>query len=338
MYNQEEVGEFVAKKPSKFVKVADKMVTTAGVLVAAGVVTILGYPIVEAVIRNNQSQANSGRGQTENNIIYAAKPARTLPRAVARLYNSVVSINYGDFRGSGVKIGSNLVLTAGHLVMPSGEGHPDELRCGDINDSVSDVFTQLGNQTPIVNWYGQNNGRRNAANTSDYALLRVDPDSTFARLPVAPVSASSPSIGSPVYNINYESNADQKLARLPNSQVASEYMGERIGYAAEYAGIVVGKYYGEIEIAEDLQGYGPRRYREKQSHGGASGGPVFSEQGEMFGTVVSSYNSGSASYILKSYGVHLPVNQRQAVSVEAVQPISPALIRSAERNLGPNVC
>lgn len=303
-------------------------------LIAASTIGI-GF-IAAALIKPNAPSSDTNRSSNQNvsaeSLTYAQRPPRILPRLVQNEYDSVLKVDYGEYRGSGVKVGPNLVWTAGHMVMPAGAGHPSSAVCS-YDAKTENVNSSLGNGDFIQNWYGQYNGPNNP-NYPDFALLSVISDSGFDRLPTASIARSTPSRGDLAYFINYESNAKGTIARFP-SQSESPFLGpQTYSHAAEYAGIILGKFNGLYEVAGGLQGYGPARGREENSHPGASGGPVFNTVGKTEGVVIATIRNGeSVGQIATDFGVVLPLPRDSTVGVSLVQPISSTLLLGVESAL-----
>lgn len=271
-------------------------------------------------------------------LIHAKKPPSKLPPLVQRDYDSVIQVNYGDAQGSGVKVSASKVLSAGHLVMPEGQGHPSPVICGQ-QAGTSNVHSTTPYDNQIINYFGRYNGP-NSSGFPDYSLLSIDADDTFASLPSASIARSAPPIGSVVYFINYESNDTGQVYSYPNQAVAQNYEGGHSDHAAEYAGIVIGQSDGLMVVATGLQGYGPTDGRQVNSHGGSSGGGVFEGSGPLVGLSDDSSNEVQpAGSIAAQYGVVLPLNSRHGVGVTYVQPITPAILQNAEAQMtGQTAC
>lgn len=286
----------------------------AGSLVlAAGVIAVLN--------KNEQSSLKE-----------AQRLPATLPPAVQRGAASAVKVRYNydlsiGGEGSGVKIGPDLVLTAGHVVL-SGNPH-NQLEC-------AGSYT-LNKYTTSRDWADQVINRKaidNSSNDSvgqDMAVLRVKRDAAFDRLPTARIAANQPTKGETVFFVNYEvAGPRSRIDRYPRAGLADPIalITGAYDYPAEYAGTITGYQGPYLTVATSEAGYGPQAGKETKSRDGGSGGPVFNEAGTLIGEMVASYyNSESVSEISSEQGVKLQSEPSPMRQITIVQPITKALLQ-----------
>ena len=259
-------------------------------------------------------------------------PAK-LPSPIKRVAESAVKIKYNvgspdGSGGSGVKIGTDLVLTAGHVVS---EGSHGSLQC---EDSYTLNVNTYGNYSDsnILSSNGVDSDSR------DLAVLQVEQNYPFYFLPTALMAVNQPEKGEPVFFINYEGVSDDptSLDRYPNEELAAAWDGEAArvyGHPAEYAGTVVGHAGSFLLVATEQQGYGPEPGRETTTYPGASGGPVFNRAGRLVGIVTASDESNNGISITLRHGVNLQDGPLDKVQVTVVQPVTKDIVRPLVRGL-----
>jgi hypothetical protein len=324
-------------KPSLAKRLGKAVLDAAVVTVYGAAGLLIVATIIDIAEPGNKKTSTAAASAPAAHIIRAPKPPRSLPKTVRRMYDSAIELNYGNYKGSAVKVGPRLAFSAGHMVIPArGEGHPKPIECG-INSSTENIYTSPGGYDQITNWTGKFDGLETNPIAPDYSLLKIRPDPQFDRLPIAPIVKSTPAKGSLAYFINYEENSPNGgLERFPNQALANYYEGQNFGHAAEYAGIVLGMYDGFLAIAQNLQSYGPSQHKEVVSHDGASGGPIFNKYGQLEGVVSNGVTATTAGEITQQYGMHLQLNPKQGVDIEYVQPIDQSLFKQARASLGPS--
>lgn len=173
----------------------------------------------------------------------AQKVPETLPLSVQRMVASAVKVYYnedlpiGD-EGSGVKVGPDLVLTAGHVAL---DDNPNKvLECK--GSFTSNKYTSILSYTDlIVDVWATNNSAIDTVG-QDMGLLRVSPDQAFDALPTARIAASQPAKGETAFFVNYEDENDGNgnSEYYPNSATAQYAAGHNYGHPAEYAGTILG--------------------------------------------------------------------------------------------------
>jgi len=253
----------------------------------------------------------------------------SLPRAVKRQAASALKVFINsdlnsNSEGSGVKIGPDLVLTAGHVVLeynPSGE-----LECAG-SYTLNKYSSSPGNEDQITDWsaaYDTNND----TSDEDIGVLRIRKDKAFDRLPTARISSQTPVKGQAVFFINYETGGpSSNVDYYPNTGEANYWDGKNYGHAAEYAGTVLGRQGPDLVIDTGLKGYGPRAGRQVVSHDGASGGEIVNEEGQVVAIDVAENGGETAAGITRDYDVSVPASPKAVLQLDLAQPVTPALAR-----------
>lgn len=250
-------------------------------------------------------------------------PAK-LPKPVSDESNTAVKVVYGSDLstggdGSGVKIGPDTVLTAGHMVLLSDpRGISDCYGSYTLNVNTPGFYSR----DPILGSNAIYNGSR------DIAVLRVGEDEDFAELPTATVAANQPGTGEPVFFINYEAGGHSKfLGRYPNDQLARQLGYKDIrsyGHPAEYGGVVLGHDGSDLVVMTGEEGYGPENGRQMNSHHGASGGPVFNRAGKVIGLSVA-IESLNEFQITSQFNVAMPLSFSDR-DISLVQPVTQGMV------------
>jgi hypothetical protein len=247
------------------------------------------------------------------------------------MYNQDLSRGGG---GSGVKVGHDLVLTAGHVVLQ--DNSSNTLECA--GSYTLNRYTQSPyDADQIVDWtavYDDNTNATSGPTPQDIGLLRVRPDAAFDRLPTPQIAAKQPTQGQPVFFVNYESESPMSDAdHYPNAGIASYWDGKNYSNPAEYAGTVIGRIGPFLEVATGSNGYGSRKGREVNSHPGASGGPVFNQAGKLIGESIETEGGGEAiGDIVRDEDLQLPAHP-SVKQLSIVQPISSKLVHLYTGNL-----
>jgi hypothetical protein len=246
-------------------------------------------------------------------------PAKLPPR-VADMAASAVKVEYNNDLpsaswGSGVKIGPDLVLTAGHVVL---EGNEDNR----LDCESSYAFNAATFDYDYPDWIVDRQAVYDES--EDMAVLRVRPDDAFDALPTARIAADQPSKGEPVFFVNYESGHHPSAEHYPNSETAyslNRYdMSGVYDHAAEYAGIVLGQEGSRLAVATGQRGYGPEEGREVNTYPGGSGGPVFNRAGELVGEVNATYSENNALTVMR-HTINVP-HRGSDVQVSWIQPVT----------------
>lgn len=247
-----------------------------------------------------------------------------LPKPVGEESDSAVKVVYGSDLstgrdGSGVKIGPDTVLTAGHMV-----------RLSDPRD-ISDCYGSYTLNVNTPGFYSRDPILDSSAvynDSRDISVLRVGEDEDFAELPTASIAVNQPGTGEPVFFVNYEAGGPSKfLGRYPNDQLAQQLGYKDIrsyGHPAEYGGVVLGYDGSDLAVMTGEQGYGPERGRQMNSHHGASGGPVFNQAGKLIGLSVA-MESLNEVQITSKFGVYMPFSLSDR-DISLVQPVTQGMV------------
>jgi len=319
------VEKSVPEKPDRFYEFVGKAVIYGGAV--AGIVVALTRGLSTPP---PDKPATPPAHPAPAPLVRAHKPPRQLPARVQEDYDGVIQITYGEHQASGVKVDSHQALTAGHLVMFNGEGHPNPVICGQQASTLNvHSTTPFANQ--ITNYFGHYDGP-NSSGFPDYALVNIDADNSFRSLPRIPIAQATPTVGSIAYFINYEINNAGTVYSYPNQTVADDFEGNTVDRAAEYAGVVIAESASTIVVATGLQGYGPAQGRQVNTHHGGSGGAVLDRAGELEG-LSEEGDSQSVGSIAAQYGVLLPLSSTHDVGVTYVQPITRAILHNAQAQM-----
>jgi hypothetical protein len=267
-----------------------------------------------------------------------AEPPVTLPKAVQNDYKSIFQINDGNVEGTAFKVGNNLVFTAGHLVMPDGEGFPTRPLCG-YQENIETPEDNFDDGLPqITNWFGQYGGPY-ASDTPDYALAEVDSSEYgsdyFSKLPKLKFANSTAKVGQVVYYINYQAIfIPKKMYRVPSEyDLPYYYNSDYVVGAAEFAGIVIKVHGDEYDIATGFQSYGQKKDQQTNLQHGGSGGPIIDSEGEVIGISNLLEGQKDVASIDKYDDMTLPADPSGQVYVAGAAKITPSLFDYAKEEL-----
>lgn len=221
---------------------------------------------------------------------------------------------------SGVKIGPNLVLTAGHALRDTNGNLNTTVNCGDLYITGStDASGLSGYRANTVTSEVSSFNERDSV--PDIALLVTGAFSGFDDLKSAQISPLPPRIGDVVYFVNFQPDS------LGNERDPGVYEN-RLNRPAVFPGIVVGTTKtGALQVITGLVSYSQGE-PDTRARRGASGGAVFNEFGEL--VAISSRVSNllqTASQIAELFGVEInyPLSDAR-FELDEPQPIPPGLI------------
>lgn len=277
------------------------------------VITSLSVPIL-AYAKTNDATTSSIPG---------------LPAGVQYNVNSAVDIEYSDNntasieKASGVKISSDLVLSAGHEFLDGGSifSSSSDLFCRNLSiysngDNNSDTSTD----NSIYATYTQDDQK-----APDISIINTDGDSQFNRMPV-PTIGQKPSIGDKVYLVNYEPTANL-IDRNPNQDANQSSSLKKYSLPAIYSGVILDNNGSDYKILTGIKSYG-QGSADDMSRPGASGGPVFNGAGQLVGISVSiidqKYNVQEISETYNLDSKNIP--NTSELQIENVEPVTPTLI------------
>jgi hypothetical protein len=253
-----------------------------------------------------------------------------LPSLVQAVVNSAVDLEYYNNsntsyeKASGVKIGPNLTISAGHEFLVNGPiqatNTSDSCR-NTVIYSPNDKNTDQSSGSSVVSTYQYND-----TSEPDVSFIKTEGDSQFNNLPT-PSIGSVPSTGNKLFLINYEPDSSSEQ-RNPNSYENLGSDAKALSYPAIYSAVVLSTSGGRYTIATGIKSYG-NGIPDTMSRPGASGGPVFNSNGQLIGAIVSTTVSGQISpqLLASTYGVNTEsLNDSDELQIEQVQPITTALV------------
>ncbi len=253
-----------------------------------------------------------------------------LPRAVQSAVNSVVDIEYVDNSGvtvqksSGVKISPELTLSVGHEFLQNGpmQNASDKSLCRNLFlYSFGDKNSNQSTDSSIIATYTNTD-----SSNPDISLIKTEGDPQFKKLPTAVISSQT-NINTQVYLANYEPDI-KSIDRNPNAQANTFDQSTKYTFPAIYSGIVLDTNGGRYSIATGVKSYGIG-IPDNESRPGASGGPVFNQEGQLIGVTVSIDSQTMTPQEIKSiYNIDLSgLSTNSQFQIEEVQPINIELIQ-----------
>ena len=254
-----------------------------------------------------------------------------LPKDIRMEETDVVDVYYYDKvdntfqQSSGIKVSPNIVVTAGHefssthlRALGGGVLH---FLCGDVR-----IFSP-GDATTSASYAvsGDVSFSKSNASIVDMAVLRVNGDTAFASASDASVSGQDLKAGDEVFYVNYEPTMTGHI-RNPDIAVVKSFQDTQ---PAIYGGVIVGEEDGKYIAATNIKSYG-YGVPESVSRPGASGGPVYTPNGEVAGIVEAILPDGiSKQQVATYYGVHIKnVDRNTRLQLEVIQPLTESEIVS----------
>jgi hypothetical protein len=300
----------------------------------------------------------AGQGQLEAGrpIIDLYTVPQTLPPAVAAQLNSVVAtvldkrvligngyINMGKALASGVRIGPDEYLTAGHLL---GNGATDvQAAAGTCTNLVVEAPTAPvpASSADAAEYAEQNNGTTTyadryvsvlhrpvvAADTvNDAAIVRTTPNNptsnsdSLVAVPAAEVSE----VGQHIYIAGYEPTADDQRRTPVHRYLSAEAVQLGLSAPAVYASVVVGEDKGRIAAIDSIHSYGVTQ--DGETRPGQSGGPGFVEKnGRVAGLVSQMLADVQISDVERKFGVDIVgAPDNKLVNEIFLQPVTPQIV------------
>lgn len=275
------------------------------------------------------------KDQVSGPIVATNSLPSKLPEAVKRLEGEVgqVIVNVVhpgggvitppifSYLGSGIRINSNYVITAGHMF----DRIPNTTTAGSAAECYYLYFDSGETAGPLLHGKSSDPGTTSATSPDVGVAKYSDINDGYTDNPPQEqykVANRPLKIGEKLFFINYEPTADGSI-RYPNT-----------GGPAVFGGVYLGKTdYGDYEILSGLKSYGA--VKDTVARPGASGGAVFTADGTLVGlSVKSSIGTYSAYTYEHEFGVKLlgkPSNQGLPFAV--AQPINPDLVHSYESRI-----
>jgi|GEM_PF-1887269 len=243
-----------------------------------------------------------------------------LPVAVAKAIRSVVAtrqiLNSATGQGSvasGVVIGDQQILTAGHTIMNNGA-----LQCGSTAVLASGVASSATASTDTVSMAAMRYG-----NKSDLAVLTINASDNFKSVPDISISTNAPKAGDKVYFINYQPTSDGTVRNPTTKDVNAK--------PAVFEGTVLGARDGQLVIAAGYSKSFGQGAADNMLRKGASGGAIVDADGELVGLSVASDSltaNHSAASIARNYDVTL--SNRHSYQLAYMQAVNFSLIQSVQ--------
>ena len=270
----------------------------------------------------------------------------TLPDAVAEQIPNVVSIinNIPVLSESGicsgVRIDKHDYLSAGHCDYSlASDALPfcTELSVGSTS-IISPDGVILKATKKAGNYGGDTSGiwRGDVNSMSDDTLL-IETDAE-PRPYTTPTQYGEPSMvttGMPLYLVNYEPTADGKLRSPFNKYLTESELNAGLNKPAIFGAIALMQYANGMIAAIS----GDKPYSsppETDVRGGASGGPVYDQNGSLIGTAVNLINYSSLSEAERDFGVSITgISEKTDVNVFLIQDITPSLVSELQSEQQP---
>jgi len=291
----------------------------AGALAA---VTVASVFVISASVISQPASARADELIGNAEVALPPRVSESVLSAVAVQRDAAVKQADGRTAGvaaSGVAIGDDLILTAGHAVVSDGR-----LQCAGSRVDAPGVKRPDDVSRDTVASGSAIYGR-----SADIALLKVNAGENFRGLPTAHLSTSELRREQLVYFVNYQAAADG-TTRTPYK--AADPETSSMSLPAVYSAVVLGKTRFGYAVATNLRSH-YSAVPEQFLRQGGSGGPVFDIQGRLTGLSVATdalTPAVSARTIATSYGVNLPAGQYQ---IAYVQPVSQPLIDSLQADM-----
>jgi hypothetical protein len=278
-----------------------------------------------------------------------------LPSAISERLGNIVLVDdqtptlYMDTRASGVMIGPNKYLTAGHELLDEPKSSYAEQRiCGNVQVSQRSKIpngTYLAVNNMLLPTYGQTlNAQQTAASfrapddfdsVPDIGLIETT--TTALSVPAATTVhiGARATVGEVLYSANYEPTS-QGIRRDPNQLFLNSPGAARTIYdmPAVYAVVVLAVLHNkDLLVAEGLRSYG--EVNDDLSRATASGGADFSSDGSLVGeTVAGGESRETVRQVVENYGVTtsiMPYNN--LVSYAIIQPVTEQLVSTLQRTI-----
>lgn len=243
-----------------------------------------------------------------------------LPPAVAQAADAAVSVEYAYDKpvdsdtftrnideASGFRIAPDTYITAGHAVHDENDQPlPYVNVCGNLkvfvpsdkptastsfNGEAHDLY---GSDLSAERYFGRRLQRKSDI-LADMAIFNTSADSDQASQPIVEVAPHQPTVGDPVYFINFQPTDDGRSRSASQEQVWES--GGSISDLATltkpaiYGGIVVSIQDGNVFILTGGKSYVP--LGDSYMRRGASGGMVVNQQGQVVAESVASVRYGS---------------------------------------------
>jgi FlaG/FlaF family flagellin (archaellin) len=298
----------------------------------------------------------------------------TLPPSVTREISSVMAMSFSYYKviqklgqgategemvsgseASGVRIAKDTYLSAGHFVRNDNNTPITGISyCGDVTvEGPSDVSTSLegiGTGTKTRSMYGTDlyadrlTGsfvKDNIPVTPDISIVHApDQEHSLPNQEYPALATASPKVGQDVYFVNYEPTA-KGVFRSPSESDLQTLNNDdgvpssKLEHPAIYGGVVTQiESDGDLDVADGFKSYGV--IDDAESRPGASGGPVFNQDGQLVGLSDDASDETkpiSAEDFVEPYESVTGISPNTPLDLTVVQPVDERLLTSLKQRL-----
>lgn len=251
--------------------------------------------------------------------------APKLPEAVKAVAGSAVLVVKGDGIGSGVKVAPDEFLTAGHMVVhgdDDGDTYSSNFDCTRLTMRARAPIVQV----PSYDFMPAHDASGVKTSDIDLAVMWLTDEWSSADrgVPFAPVQDAGNKVGTEAFFVNYEPTSGN-LLRSPSLDAAD------LAAPAEFGGVVIDDTDEKMLVLTGIgENYGSG-LPDDRVRVGASGGPVFDENGGLEGITQAIYVADSTpENIASEFNVRLtgslPGKHFDAYQVTIVQKVTPQIL------------